>query len=129
MTVTRGKVSVEDDQRVLAVLMPNQQLEWTTKLPNPVKMKVNAAAVTEWKNSDLIMDDITLKDAAALISDRFGVKVHFNDQQVKSIRFTAAFLKRNDLNQVLEVVGQITGAQLSLENQTVTIGPAKSSHL
>jgi transmembrane sensor len=123
VTVTRGKVKVEDGKKMLVILTPDQQLAWNTKLP-PVKMKVNAAEVVEWKKHDLIMDDITLAEAAEMIAERYGVKIQFNNEKVKSCRFTAAFLNRNDITQVLSVVGDITGATLKLKNNTVTIdGP------
>lgn len=125
VTVTHGKVKVEDDQKTLAILSPDQQLEWTPQQSNPVKVAVNSAVATEWKKTDLIMDDITLGAAAELISAHFGVKVRFNDEQVKSVRFTAAFLKRNDIAQVLEVIGQTTGARLRLVQNTVTIDRQK----
>lgn len=59
-----------------------------------------------------------------MITERYGVKVRFNNEKVKTCRFTAAFLNRNDINQVLNVVADITGARLTLENNIVTIeGP------
>nr|WP_121270509.1 FecR family protein [Pedobacter schmidteae] len=124
VTVTRGKVRVEDGKRVLAVLTPDQQLAWSAKLPEPVKMKVKASEIVEWKKHDLIMDDITLEAASQMIAERYGVKIQFNNEKVKQCRFTAAFLNRNDIQQVLTVVGDITGATLTLKNNLVTIdGP------
>lgn len=120
VTVTRGKVKVEDEKRVLAVLTPDQQLAWDVKKPEPVKAKVNAEAVTEWKKQDLIMDDITLEQAAQMIATRYGVKIHFKNEKIKNCRFTAAFLNRDDLTQVLKVTGSVTGATITLKNNLVT---------
>ncbi|SMC74400.1 FecR family protein [Pedobacter africanus] len=120
VTVTRGKVKVEDEKRVLAVLTPDQQLAWDAKKAEPVKAKVNAEAVTEWKKQDLIMDDITLEEAAQLIATRYGVKTHFKNEEVKNCRFTAAFLNRDDITQVLKVTGSVTGATITLKNNLVT---------
>ena len=121
VTVTRGKVRVEDEKRILAILTPDQQLAWNDKSPEPLKTKVNAMQVVEWKNQDLIMDDLSLDDAAKLIAERYGVKIHFTNERVKSCRFTAAFLNRNDINQVLSVISDITGATLTLKNNLLTI--------
>lgn len=124
VTVTRGKVKVEDEKRVLAVLTPDLQLAWDVKLPEPIKTKVKAETVVEWKKQDLIMDDISLEDAAQMIAQRYDVKIQFNNDKVKTCKFTAAFLNRNDINQVLSVVGDITGATLALKNNLVIIdGP------
>ncbi len=125
VTVTRGKVKVEDEKHTLAVLTPDQQLAWNIKKESPVTIaKVNAIAVVEWKSQDLIMDDISLAEAAGLISARYGVKIKFNNDHVKSCRFTAAFLNRNEISQVLSVIEDITGAKLTLKNNQITIdGP------
>ncbi|PTS99968.1 anti-sigma factor [Pedobacter sp. HMWF019] len=121
VTVTRGRVKVEDDQKVLAILTPNQQLAWNTQTQIPAKVKVDAEQVVEWKKQDLIMDDVSLEDAAKLIEERYSVKVHFNSDKVKSCKFTAAFLNRNEITQVLNVIGDITGAKIILKNNIVTI--------
>jgi transmembrane sensor len=124
VTVTRGKVKVEDERKMLAVLTPDQQLSWNAKASSAIKLKVNAVAVLEWKKHDLIMDDITLEEAARIIADRYAVKVQFDNEKVKACRFTAAFLNRNDITQVLKVVGEITGATLTLKDNLVQIdGP------
>lgn len=120
VTVTRGKVKVEDEKRVLAVLTPDQQLAWDVKKAEPVKAKVNAEAVTEWKNQDLIIDDITLEEAAKMIAARYGVKIRFKNEKVKNCRFTAAFLNRDEIAQVLKVAGEVTGATITLKNNLVT---------
>lgn len=124
VTVTRGKVRVEDEKRILAILTPDQQLAWNDKLPESIKTKVNATEIVEWKKQDLIMDDLSLDEAAQMIAERYGVKIQFNNDRVKSCRFTAAFLNRNDINQVLSVISDITGATLTLKDNRVTIdGP------
>jgi len=121
VTVTRGKVKVEDGSKTLAILTPDQQLAWNAKSPEPVKVKVNAAEVVQWKKQDMIMDDITLEEAARLISERYNVKIQFNNDLVKTCRFTAAFLNRNEIGQVLSVISDITGAQLQLKDNLITI--------
>jgi len=120
VTVTRGKVMVQDEQQTLAVLTPDQQLVWTKTTP-AVKNVVKAEAVVAWKQSDLIMDDITLGDAAKMITERYGIAVQFKTEKVKNCRFTAAFLNKNEISQVLTVLGDITGAILTLNEGVVTI--------
>lgn len=124
VTVTRGKVKVEDEQKILGILTPDQQLAWNVKVNEPLKLKVNAVEVLEWKKQDLIMDDITLEEASKIIAERYAVKIQFDNEKVKACRFTAAFLNRNDITQVLKVVGEITGAKLTLKDNLVQIdGP------
>lgn len=126
VTVSSGKVKVEDTEKTLAFLTSNQQLSWKAvadRQTGPVR--VNAEKAVAWKKQDLIMDDITMEEAAMLISQRFGVEVVFEGEAIKKCRFTAAFLNRNSLEQVLAVLEDITGGHLSLNSGIVTIdGPA-----
>ncbi|RKR79961.1 FecR family protein [Mucilaginibacter gracilis] len=124
VTVTRGRVMVQDANKTLAILKPNQQLLWTPDLKAPSKQQIDASTVTVWKANDLIMDDITLAEAADMVSKRYGVKVLFKNDKVKTCRFTAAFLNRNEIGQVLSVLSDITGAKLELKNGIIAIdGP------
>jgi transmembrane sensor len=123
VTVTRGKVRVEDEGQILAILTPDQQLAWNAKAGGDrlQKTDVHAEAVIAWKNTDLIMDDVTLEEAAKLLAERYGLKVRFLNDRVKGCRFTAAFLNKSDIEQILDVVSATTGATLALKDNLVTI--------
>jgi ferric-dicitrate binding protein FerR (iron transport regulator) len=115
VTVTRGKVMVQKKGETLAVLTPNEQLSWQSGQVSPLKHAVNAEQTISWKSGDLIMDDLTLAQAAELIAKRYGVEVSFKNEKVKKCRFTAAFLDRNEIGQVTEVLADITGASFQLK--------------
>jgi len=115
VTVIRGKVMVQKKGETLAVLTPNEQLSWQGGQVSPLKHTVNTEQTLSWKSGDLIMDDVTLAQAAALIAKRYGVEVSFKNEKVKKCRFTAAFLDRNEIGQVTEVLADITGASFQLK--------------
>lgn len=120
ITVTRGKVMVANEQQTLAILSPDQQLVWKSNAA-PLKAAVNAETIIAWKKNDMIMDDITLADAAKMITARYGLEVNFANDKVKNCRFTAAFLNRNDIEQVINVLQAITGSNITLKDGTITI--------
>ena len=124
VTVTRGRVVVQRADKTLAILTPNEQLNWKKGQDYQIKQTVNAEEITAWKAQDLIMDDITLLQAADLISKRYGVEVLFKNNKVKKCRFTAAFLNRNDIGQVTEVLTAITGANFQLKGNQLMIDGA-----
>lgn len=128
VTVTRGKVMVQQANKTLAILTPAQQLEWVMRDPAIINKKVNLPEVLAWKADDLIMDDLTLEEAAVLITKRYHLKVAFLNERIKNCRFTAAFLNRNDLNQVLNVLGDITGTTANIKDNIIYIdGPGCES--
>ncbi|CAM3994469.1 FecR family protein [Pedobacter westerhofensis] len=124
VTVTRGKVMVQNASATLAVLRPNQQLTWDITTAVAQKHVVNAEEVVAWKAQDLILDDVSLEQAADRIAARYKIKVIFKNDKVKDCRFTAAFLNRNQLSQVITVLTDITNASYDLKGNTLFIdGP------
>jgi transmembrane sensor len=124
VTVTRGKVMVQDASKTLAVLIPNQQMTWNAGSAIAQKHLINAEDVIAWKVQDLIMDDVSLQQAADMIASRYKIKVIFKNNKVKDCRFTAAFLNRNQLRQVITVLTDITNASYDLKGNTLYIdGP------
>jgi ferric-dicitrate binding protein FerR (iron transport regulator) len=123
VTVTRGKVKVQKDQKLLGYLTQNQQLSWSAVAKEPVikQSHVNTEIATAWKAEDIIMDDISLAEAADLIAKRYQLKVNFENNKLRDCKFTAAFLERNKLDQILNVIGDITNTKLSVNPQQTLV--------
>lgn len=111
VTVTRGKVSVEDEGKTLTVLVPNQQVTLSSADKKKVEpLKVKAEESIAWQKNDLFFEDATMEEAADLLSQRFNVKISFNNNAGKNCRFTATFLKAQDLEEVIKVITAFNGA-------------------
>jgi len=103
VTVTRGKVSVADQSRVLGYIIPNQQLTYDLKNRKELKRTIDAQSVIAWQG-DLYFDDITFYNAALLLQQRFNVRIGFANTQIKSCRFSGTALKGDNLDQILKVI-------------------------
>lgn len=124
VTVTRGRVKVQRANQVLGLLSKDQQLSWqANEKIQPVKLeRVNTGIATAWKADDLIMDDVTLAEAADILAKRYRLKVTFENPALRQCKFTAAFLERNELAQILSVIGDITNTKLTVDQQqTLTL--------
>jgi transmembrane sensor len=110
ITVTRGKVSVEDNQKLLAVLTPNQQLTFDEKRKMPSLTKVISQQVVDWQAKDIFFEDITMKDAIDVLAKRFGTKITFVDDRGKNCRFTTTFQKGESLDEILQVITSFNNA-------------------
>ncbi|HWV67547.1 FecR family protein, partial [Chitinophaga sp.] len=98
VTVTTGKVSVADEHKVLGILAPNEQMVFHTGDKKPDLVKVQAEEIVEWQKNDLFFENITMEQAAAILSQKFNVKITFLNNQGKNCRFTATFLKGESLD-------------------------------
>lgn len=121
VTVTRGKVKVEDDRQVLGVITPNQQIMYNQQSGRKKQLEINAESNIKWKKADLIIDDLTLEEAARMVSSQYNMNIKVSGK-VKDCRFSANFLNRTPLQQVLRVVGEVTNTTYdTLADNTIII--------
>lgn len=121
VTVTRGKVSVLDNNAVLAVLTPNQQMVFNKGHKQANLAHVVAKNVIQWQESDIFFDDISLDDAAQILSRRFNTTITVDNVSAKKCRFTATFLKGESLDQILKIICAYNNAQYQTSAGGITI--------
>ncbi len=122
VTVTRGKVRVSEADRVLGVLNPDQQITFTKDHGASSVQAADSKQSIAWAEHDLFFDDVTLETAAQQLEKQFGVAITFSNDKLKSCRFTATFLQRENLHQMLTVICEFNGAQFQdLGNKTIEI--------
>jgi len=110
VTVTRGKVSVADDGKVLSILTSNQQVSLDMISRKPIEKTIDAQTVIAWRDENILFDDITLADAAIQLEQHFHVKITFNNDKLKRCRFSGATLKGDQLNKILDVITDFNNA-------------------
>jgi transmembrane sensor len=121
ITVTRGKVKVETDEKLLGILNPNQQLSFNKQISAAIKHEVLADSVITWKEKDLVFDNASFEEAAEQIARRYGVQIRFAKEGMKKCRFYASFLHEDKLEQVLTVLCDLNNATYEVSNDTVII--------
>lgn len=121
VTVTRGKVQIGDDSRVYAAITPDQQIIVNTITYEFVQNDVKAQTATEWKSQYLILDDVSLKEAAAMIEQKYNVSIAFSNNQMKDCHISATFLNGENLKQVFKVLTAVVGATYTLEGKQIRI--------
>lgn len=115
VTVTRGKVQVADAERTLGTLTPDQQIAVNTVTNDFLLTSTKAEMATTWKSKYLILDDVSMETAAAIIEEKYNIKLLFDNDQVKSCRITATFLNGEDINQIITVVTGVIGMEYSIQ--------------
>jgi transmembrane sensor len=121
VTVTRGKVSVIGEKSVISIIMPNQQMIFNKNYQRHNMAKVVSKNSIQWQESDLFFDDISMKQAAEILSKRFNTTIAFNNTNVSKCRFTATFLKGESLIEILNVICSYNNAQYQSVAGKITI--------
>lgn len=120
VTVEKGKVQVQKNNtsKPLGVLSPGDQLTVNTQSVQTTVEKVDVSEVLEWKDEILVFDDVSFDEASVIISNYFGVELKFKNEQLRNSRFTADF-RKNNLNDVLDIICSLTNAKWHRENEKV----------
>lgn len=121
VTVTRGKVSVLSGNATIGILTPNQQIVFNKDYKKSNLTKVLAKSIVQWQESDLFFDDISMEEAAQLLSKKFNTLITFSNDQAKKCRFTATFLKGESLDEILKIICSYNNAQYQTNANGITI--------
>jgi ferric-dicitrate binding protein FerR (iron transport regulator) len=116
VTVSRGKVKIQDENnRVLKIISPNQQITYNTLNENIIQKEVNLPEYLAWKDHDLLLSDVTISEASALLEDRFQVKILIGDDHLKSKRFTTTVLKGERIETILNSITEFNDAKFTYD--------------
>jgi len=124
VTVTRGKVSVLEQETLLGVLTANQQIIFQVLEGKDQKAKVakvDAKAFVQWQENDFFFDEVSMEEAIQILSAKFNVPITFTNNGAKKCRFTATFLKGESLDEILKVICSFNNAQYQTSATGVTI--------
>jgi len=123
VSVTRGRVKVEDESKLLAVLTPDQQVQYNLPDAKAEQQTVNAnTLVTDWTKEDMIFNGVSFEEIAATLSKRYGVPVKFRNQALKNCKIRASFSGTEKIEQVASVLSGIrNGAYQQLADGTIVL--------
>jgi transmembrane sensor len=121
VTVARGKVKVGDDYSTFSQITPGERIVVNTASSNYEKTDVDPQEALEWVNKYLILDRVSVAEAADIIAKKYNVKVTVSSEALKNCTISAKFLKGERLSQVLDVVSIPLKATYTIRNGTVSI--------
>jgi ferric-dicitrate binding protein FerR (iron transport regulator) len=122
VSVTGGKVRVENGKKVLAELTPNQQVVYDVPQGAARQKTVNAEQlVTNWTKQDMIFDGDSFGSIAGVISQRYGVTVRFKNPSLGRCRIVASFSGTETLDNVLQTLCTIQNASYTRNEEDKSI--------
>ncbi|HEX6427354.1 MAG TPA: FecR domain-containing protein, partial [Niastella sp.] len=122
VTVTRGKVKVENETGVLGIITPDQQISVNTENKQSKQLTLNAEDALSWKNQEYTMDNVTLDEAITELQVRYGILIEAGrNENTGNCRFTASFKQDESLEYVLNVICKIYQASWKKEGDKIVI--------
>lgn len=116
VSVTKGKVKVEDGPKMLAVLNPDQQIVYNTLATTLAQRQVNALGEISWTRNDMVFESIPFETIAAAIGKRYHVNIQFNNEALKQCLVRASFSGTESLEEVLNVLCTVRNATYTIED-------------
>ncbi len=119
VTVTRGMVSVQDEGKRLGMLTNNKQLDFNTVSKVVDERVVDAASYTAWTTGELVLNDVSMEEAAIRISRWFNVKIIFKNPGLKKCRLVVSFPGNVKFTQVMNIISRLNNFTYQVENKYV----------
>jgi len=105
VSVTRGKVRVEDDKKILAVLTVNQSINYDLRNTDAKQQTVNAEeVVNDWTKQDMVFDRTSFESIAQILSKRYGKDITISSLRLANEKITSSFSGTESLEDILETL-------------------------
>ncbi|ATL46059.1 hypothetical protein COR50_02150 [Chitinophaga caeni] len=115
VTVTRGKVRVEGYNENFGIVLPDQQLAINKDAKTITLSQVDVKKEIAWKDRYLVLDDISMEDAAVILGDKYHCKILFANENLKHCRISATFSNEQSLEVVMMVICGVVDANYNIQ--------------
>ena len=107
ITVTKGKVRVDNGKGDFGILRRNEQITVDQVHNKLKKTKVDAGEVIAWKKPYLLFNDASMKEAVLELEQRFHVTITLTNPALENCNVTATFTGGEPLEQIIKVLSKI----------------------
>lgn len=121
VTVTRGKVQVLKEEKILGTLTASDQITFANSSEDVKITRADTLAVTAWKPAELHFNDITMEEASRQIEKQFNMTVEFSNSSIKECRVTATFSENDMVEEVLAVICAVSKSDYTITNKKIII--------
>lgn len=121
VSVSRGKVKVNFDDREVATLIKGQRVKVSHTDIRMVEKKPAVNEATSWQQGNLAYDDETMEDIIADLERVYDVQISIANQSVNQMRISTTFERGKGVEQALQVLCKLTETGLKQAEGQYTI--------
>jgi ferric-dicitrate binding protein FerR (iron transport regulator) len=118
ITVTKGKVKVENGAGAFSILRRNEQLSLDSLNTRLKKVRVDAGEILAWKKPYLLFNDVPMKEAMQELEQRFHVSISLANPALGNCSVTATFIREEPLEQIINVLSKINNMEYKIMSPT-----------
>ncbi|THU41673.1 DUF4974 domain-containing protein [Niastella caeni] len=121
VSVSRGKVRVNYNEKEVATLTPGQQVKISNVNKPIVQKKIAISEPGAWQQGNLVYDDETIKDIIADLERIYDVTIRMQNETLANERISTSFRREINIEHALQVLCNLTDTRFKLENNTYLI--------
>jgi transmembrane sensor len=121
VSVTRGKVRVNYNEKEVATLTPGEQVKVSNVNKPVVQKKIAISEAVPWQQGNLVYDDETISDIVADLERIYDVTIRVQNEALAGERISTSFRREIGIEKALEVLCNLTDTRLKLVNNTYVI--------
>lgn len=120
ITLATGKVEVRRHEKLMATLLPGEQLVYRKADSTFYKRSADVSESYAWREGTLQFTSIPLAEVAPALERWYGVHISISDSSLRKTRIT---LKQHHerLKNVLDILAYTTPLQYSVKGDTITL--------
>lgn len=118
-TLINGAVRVIECRGDSVMLKPGQQAVVGKK--GLEVQEVDVAYITSWVDGKFHFEDARLEDIALRIARWYDVKISFQQEELKEVRFSGAMLKFRPLGDLIEMIEATSYVRFSVQGDSIVI--------
>jgi ferric-dicitrate binding protein FerR (iron transport regulator) len=121
VSVNRGKVKVNYENKQVAMLTKGQQVSIDRKVKKILEKTVKEDESSPWQQGKLMYDDYSMADIVSDLQRIYDVNISITSPQVKQMRVSTSFKREYGVESALEILCTLTDTHLNIQNGTYTI--------
>jgi transmembrane sensor len=121
ITVTKGKVKVENGKGEYSILRRNEQLSVDSAQNHLQKMAVDAGEALVWKKTYLLFNDVPMREAMDELAQRYHLSIVFTNPAAENCPVTASFTGGESPEQMINVLSKINNMEYTIDHGRIAI--------
>lgn len=115
VSVNRGKVSVESNEKLLGILTQNQQITYNSKSQQIREQTIDEQVLAASDGIAMDFENLSFGKIAEKLGRRYGVSIRIANPALRGCPITATFRGTETLTEILEVITTTRGATFDVD--------------
>lgn len=120
VTLVEGGVEVSNEQGRVK-LVPGQQAEIKSSETGITVRTVNTSRYVAWVTGVFDFDDTSMEEIVSVLSRWYDVEIEIASPALKKMRFSGTFLREETLGYTLEMLGEVSHMEVSVEEEKIIL--------